>query len=271
VALGGDGGDELFYGYDTFTAHKLAKMLSWVPEWFIYLSEKIVSIIPASFSNMSFDFKVKNFIKGLREKDLVIRNEIWMSAYKENELESLISKDHYTDFSKTRIDNIENILNSETSYRNDYDKLGRAYERFYMLDHVLVKVDRASMKYALEVRAPFLSTEMVDFAHSLPPEFKMSGFNRKAILKTLMKDRLPEDIIKRKKKGFGMPVAEWLNGPLKPLLTSYTDKEYIIKQKLFNFEYIQKLISEHATKKVDHRKKLWTLLTFQLWWDKWIK
>jgi asparagine synthase (glutamine-hydrolysing) len=220
---------------------------------------------------MSFDFKIKSFLKGLKEKDVVMRNELWMSAYQEHELEKLISKDHYINLSKTRIDNIENILNSETSFRNEYDKLGRAYERFYMLDHVLVKVDRASMAHALEVRAPFLATDMVDYAHALPSEYKMSGFNRKAILKTLMKDRLPEDIVKRKKKGFGMPVASWLNGPLKPLLTRYTDKSYIESQGLFNYEYIQSLITEHSTQKIDHRKKLWTLLTFQLWWDKWMK
>jgi asparagine synthase (glutamine-hydrolysing) len=219
---------------------------------------------------MSFDFKVKTFLKGLQEKDPVYRNEVWLSAFNEEERNELILPAmHHNE--RNLKDHYEAILTSESSYRNDYDKLGRAFERFYMLDHVLVKVDRASMQYALEVRAPFLATDVVDFAHSLPARFKMSGFNRKAVLKKLMKGRLPEDIINRKKKGFGMPVAAWLNGPLKPLLEQYTDEAFIETQGLFNHAYIKKLITEHSSQKADHRKKLWTLLTFQLWWEKWMK
>lgn len=277
VALGGDGGDELFFGYDTFLAHKIAGYIDWLPQGFLNLLKKAADMLPTSFSNMSFDFKLKSFLAGLSEKDIVKRNEIWLAAYKDYELKKLLKPEMLISDSQNRWNLIDDILEKEqresalAGRKDKWDKLGRSYERFYMLDHVLVKVDRASMQYALEVRAPFLSTEIVDFAHSLPHHFKQSGFRRKVILKDLMKDRLPEDIINRKKKGFGMPVAEWLNGPMKLLLTQLTQREYIEKQGLFNHDYIDQLIREHGSKKIDHRKKLWTLLVFQLWWDKWMK
>lgn len=270
VALGGDGGDELFYGYDTFAAHKIATMLSWVPKKVVKGIELIMSKLPTSFSNMSLDFKIKTFLKGLEEKDPVYRNEVWMSAFNEKELQQLLKPEYLKDHKATK-DFIEETLVKETSYRNDYDKLGRAFERFYMLDHVLVKVDRASMQHALEVRAPFLAAGVVDFAHSLPAHYKLRGFNRKAILKEVMKGRLPDEIINRKKKGFGMPIAAWLNGPLQDLLLKHTDRAYIEQQGIFNYDYVEKLVLEHQSKQKDHRKKLWTLLVFQLWWKRWMK
>lgn len=139
------------------------------------------------------------------------------------------------------------------------------YVRTYLLDDVLVKVDRASMCHALEVRSPFLDCEVVDFVYSLPYDFKCRGFTTKYILKKMMSSRLPKDIVSRPKKGFGMPLSSWLRNELKGVCDELLSKKTIRGIGIFNFEYINKLKEEHMSGKIDHRKRLWTLLTFVMW------
>lgn len=267
VALGGDGGDELFYGYDTFQAKKWASLVSWIPNTVIRFLFSVVSYIPVSHRNMSFDFKLKKFLSGLFEKNVVVRNEIWLSAFGEEEQRKLFKESS----SKKGIGNyLSSITHATKNIADTTTALGRAYELSYMADHVLVKVDRASMRYALETRAPLLGESIVSCAHRLPAHYKLRGFTGKAILKDLMRERLPEGIIDRPKKGFGIPLAAWLSGPLLPMLQEFSSKEFLDKQGLFNFSYVDELIKEHVAKKVDHRKKLWTFLVFQMWWKKWM-
>jgi asparagine synthase (glutamine-hydrolysing) len=139
----------------------------------------------------------------------------------------------------------------------------------YMMDQILVKVDRASMWNSLEVRAPFLDTNVVTLANSLPLEYKFKGLTRKYILKKLMEGKLPQGIIYRKKKGFGIPLAAWLREELRPLLDKYLSKEFIEKQGIFKHSYVKLIVDEHLAGKSDNRKELWTLLVFQMWWANW--
>jgi asparagine synthase (glutamine-hydrolysing) len=151
-----------------------------------------------------------------------------------------------------------------------FDELSYLYERMYMMDQVLVKVDRASMMHALEVRAPFLDTRVVDLANHMPTAFKFKGLERKYILKKLMEGKLPHDIIYRKKKGFGIPIGPWMRNELKPLLDELLSPASLERTGLFEAEYVQALVRTHAEGKRDNRKQLWTLLVFMLWWRKWM-
>jgi asparagine synthase (glutamine-hydrolysing) len=268
VALGGDGGDELLMGYDTIPAYKISRILDILPLSLLKKFERFVSLLPTSFSNMSLDFKVKSFFKALSESHPALRNEAWLAAFSDKEISQLFIQ-HDPRHSEERKKNIIQTL-SDIGTKDDYDVLGRAFESLYMLEHVLVKVDRASMHHSLEVRAPFLAQGVVDLLHSFPTSFKLKGFERKYILKELMRGRLPDNIIDRKKKGFGMPVATWLNGPLAPLLKKYSESRFLTEQGLFNHAYVRELIALHSNHKKDNRKKLWTFLVFQLWWEKWM-
>jgi len=142
-----------------------------------------------------------------------------------------------------------------------------AYQRSYMMDQVLAKVDRASMFASLETRSPFLDHELVEFANGLPYQYKMHGLATKYILKELMKDKLPHNIVYRQKKGFGIPVASWLRGPLRDWSTELLSKGSINKHGLFQQEYIDRLKDEHFSGEKDNRKQLWNLIVFALWQD----
>ncbi len=270
VALGGDGGDELFCGYDTFIAHRLADIYEKIP-LFIRKSavEKIALKLPVSFNNLSFDFKAKKFIAGFYGEKKY-RYQRWLGSFDRKLKANLFTEDIWHELKKeNEFEDIDNYL-ANLNERNDYNQLIYLYLKTYMMDEMLVKVDRASMFNALEVRTPFLDTAVVDFVNSLPINLKLHKFTTKYILKELMKDKLPREIIYRKKKGFGIPVARWLSSDLKYLTLELLNRDKIENQGLFNFQCVNKLLSEHFARRADNRKYIWNLLIFQIWQEKWL-
>ncbi len=270
VALGGDGGDELFSGYDTFLAHKLFPIYKAIPSIIRKkIIEPAINLLPTSFSNMSLDFKLKKFISGF-DVDEKYRDQVWLSSFDHDQKKELLKEEIWQKVGDlNEFDDVDGYV-SNSDANSFFDETTLSYERLYMMDQVLVKVDRASMMNSLEVRAPFLDTNVVDLANHLPTDFKIKGFERKYILKKLMEGKLPNSIIYRKKKGFGMPIGEWLRGSLKPLLDDYLGEVNIKKMNLFNYNYINKIVEEHLSGKKDNRKQLWTLLVFAIWYRKWL-
>jgi asparagine synthase (glutamine-hydrolysing) len=142
---------------------------------------------------------------------------------------------------------------------------------YYMAEDILTKVDRAAMAVSLETRAPFLDPRVAQFAAALPLEYKLKGSNGKYILKKAVEDLLPQTILDRPKKGFGIPIAEWLKGRLNSLMHDLLSPERLRDQGLFEPEYVQTLIREHETGRASHHKQLWTLIVFQLWYDNFLQ
>jgi asparagine synthase (glutamine-hydrolysing) len=132
-----------------------------------------------------------------------------------------------------------------------------------------VKVDRASMFTSLEVRAPFLDYRIVEFLSRLPKNYKIHGLITKYILKELMRNKLPDTIIDRPKKGFGIPLSSWLRNELKPLCNELLSEHTLSKHNLFNYPFVKQLKEEHFAIKQNHRKLLWTLMIFQMWYRRW--
>lgn len=269
VALGGDGGDELLLGYDTFIAHRLAGVYERIPKLLRrQVIERVVSLLPVSRNNMSLDFKAKKFISGFGGEKKY-RNQRWLGTFDRDARKKLFTKDVWEILEKeNEFDDIDRYL-ADIPTTDYYDQLTYLYLRTYMMDDILVKVDRASMCNSLEVRAPFLDTSIVDFLTNIPHTFKFRGLTTKYILKKLMKDKLPQDIVYRKKKGFGIPLAEWLGNELKPLVLDLLGEERLKKQGLFDPIYVKRLLGEHFAKHRDNRKEIWTLLVFQMWYDRW--
>ena len=140
----------------------------------------------------------------------------------------------------------------------------------YLVDDILVKVDRMSMAVSLEARVPFLDHEVVEFAASIPSSLKLRGFKRKYILRRAVEPLLPRKIITRGKEGFSIPMKNWLRCELKPMMTDLLSAERLRRQGWFQADYVQQLITEHLQERANHSHRIWPLMVFQLWCDRYL-
>jgi asparagine synthase (glutamine-hydrolysing) len=270
VALGGDGGDELFAGYPMYLGHRLAEIYARVPALMKNaLIEPLVRLLPVKTKNLSFDYKALRFITGAKY-DPVARHHIWFGSFTPEEHERLLTPaalqatdgDIYRD---------ARAMLSECDAEDVVERMQHLDTQLYLAEDILTKVDRASMAVSLEVRAPFLDRRVAEFAASLPAHYKLRGRKTKYILKRAVEDLLPPFVTRRSKKGFGVPVAEWLKGKLRPLARDLLSPERVRRAGVFNPEYITRLQDEHERGVANHRKLLWTLLMFELWHESFIE
>ncbi len=267
VALGGDGGDEFLAGYPTYLAHRAVNYYRALPKFMRQrLIEPIVTRLPVSTDNMSFDFRAKRFIRGAAYPTGT-RHAIWMGSFDSELQRLLLSPDIVTACpDEEAFDEIlpYNRYNGSNG-TNIIEEAMEIDSNNYLSECVLFKVDRASMAASLETRAPFLDHTLIEFLMKLPLDLKLRGFTGKYVLKQAMRDRLPKEIIKRPKKGFGMPVAKWIKGELRELVHDTFTPQRLKRRGLFNPNYVQRLLDEHESGRADHRKLIWTLLRFDMW------
>jgi len=266
VALGGDGGDELFAGYPTYLAHKFAKPYERFFSLFHPIAIFLGNLLPVSDDNISFDFKVKKFLSGIGYPDGV-RNYLWLGSFTFSEIERILSPELNDSFGQEQLVEEIEVYEKEFPLRDPMTFIQFLDLRLYLQESILVKVDRASMACSLEVRAPFLDHELVEFVMRLPSELKVKGLTLKYILKKALHGILPPEVVHRPKKGFGVPIAKWVKGPLRELFQDLLSPEKIKREGFLNPEYVENLLGDHLRNKVDHRKKLWTLLVWELWAD----
>jgi len=267
VALGGDGGDELFAGYDPFIAHVFASYYEKIPKYFHNKIVNLSRILPVSTKNMSFDFKLKQFLKGIPYIP-EIRNQVWLGSFSKNDQDDILSpeiKQKLADFNT-----YENILSTinNINFRDKIDKIIFLYSKFYLAEDILTKVDRASMAVSLEVRSPFLDVNFAEFVNTIPSKLKLKGICTKYILKKSLQSKINRDLLYRNKKGFGVPLAKWMKNELKPIILDIFSSSKIKNQGIFNAKAIETLLEKHFKGKQDCRKQIWTLLMFQMWKNK---
>jgi len=270
VALGGDGGDELFAGYPMYAGHRWAEIYIKVPAPLrTGVIEPLVRLLPVKTKNLSLDYKALRFVTGAKY-DTVARHHIWFGSFTPDEQEQLLTADALqqteSDVYREARQMFEQCDNHDTVTR-----MQSLDTRLYLAEDILTKVDRASMAVSLEVRAPFLDPRVAEYAASLPGNYKLRGHKTKYILKKAVHELLPPFVTRRVKKGFGVPVAEWLKFKLRPLARDLLSPERVRRAGVFNPEYISRLQDEHERGVANHRKLLWTLLMFELWHESFIE
>ena len=267
VALGGDGGDELLAGYPTYAAHRMASYYGTLPLFLRKgLIEPAIARLPVSTENLSFDFRAKRFVQGAAFPPGT-RHTVWMGSFTAEQQRLLLDPQVSNQASDDEVFDEVRIYDRPNGKKQPdiVEQMMTLDATHYLSECVLFKVDRASMAASLEARAPFLDHNLIEYLVRLPLNLKMHGLKGKYILKHAMRGRLPEEVIKRPKKGFGMPVAKWIKGELRPLVRDTFSIERIKRRGLFNPPYIQQLLDQHEQGLADNRKLIWTLLMFEIW------
>ena len=253
VALGGDGGDELFAGYGPFQALRHAQMYRAVfPKPVHAAIQALFGWLPVSHANMALDFKIKRALRGLDHSPR-LWTPIWMAPVEPAGIAELFGEDvSVEDLYSEAIEQWENCPQD-----NLIDKTLQFYTKLYLQDDILTKVDRASMMNSLEVRAPFLDIDVVDLVRRIPANYKFRSGISKYILKKALKGILPHEILHRPKKGFAPPIGAWFkSGDLR------IDN---LELPMLNLDAVQRRIASHAKGKSDERAFLWCFYSLAKW------
>lgn len=268
VVLSGDGGDENLAGYETYIADRLFSFYQKLP-FKQLISKSVLKYWPTSLNKVSFDYKLKQFVKAGKfspEK----AHFFWRVIFSDDEKKKLFKQSFYGQ-----------IINKDTYFyfKPYFDKhktgdfLDRAMYvdiKTWLVDDILVKVDRSTMGNSLEARAPFLDYRLVEFLAKAPVNVKLRMFNKKYLLKKAMKGLIPKEIISRPKAGFNAPIPLWLKKDLKQLLLKNLSERNVGMMGIFNYEYIKNLMNDYFSGKTDNSLKLWLLLNFTIWYKRFI-
>ncbi len=268
VILSGDGGDELFAGYETYVANKIARPLSLVPQFIRKgVLKPLVDLLPPQEQKKGVINKAKRFVEGATYPDDLqhVRWMIFLSALDRHQM---------------FVPDVAHMVNGQSSYEfiRHYFRQSAGMDRLnqqnfvdfktYLVDNILVKVDRMSMATSLEARVPFLDHRVAELSFRMPGELKLRGKETKYILKRAMRDILPEEILYRDKQGFSIPIKNWLRKELRPMLTDVLSPEHLKSQGIFSPTFVSQLVNEHLQGKENHSHRLWALMMFEMWFDK---
>lgn len=263
VALSGEGADELFGGYYTYLADSYARALRGTPvllrRWALDLLQKM----PVSDDKIGLEYKLKRFLAG----SLLPAPEahlFWNGSCSAAQRAALLG-DRSFPAPGTLFDKLPKQAHSAGPV-NRFLWLDQVN---YLPDDILYKCDRMSMAHSLEVRPPFLDHRIVEFAASLPEDFKVRGSKLKFLLKELLKNKVPSAVLKRKKEGFDIPAHAWFRGPLRPLLEETLTPQAIEAAGVFERGVIPRMVSDHMERRQNLGYQLWGLLTLFLWMKQW--
>jgi asparagine synthase (glutamine-hydrolysing) len=260
VALTGDGGDEVFGGYNKYYINKINNTYTnIVPEKAHKLLQNTSSFfLRTKDDDRGIKFKIRKTLDSIDYNDNFYWNMISL-GFKESEVNKILinSSEGTFDYYKNNIG-----LNKSDSLSD----LRNIDKHISLEGDMLVKVDRTSMLSSLECRAPFLNKKLWDFTNTLPEKYLINRTSKKYILKESFKDVFPSNFLEKSKKGFGVPVGDWLRSFLKDELIYFCNKSFIKEQNLFNYSFIEQLVNRHLSGQEDNTFKVWTYFCFQKWY-----
>jgi asparagine synthase (glutamine-hydrolysing) len=257
VALSGEGGDELFGGYYTYVADLLAPRVGPLAG----ALRALVEALPSSSGKASFDYKAKRFVRAAHLPPLE-RHHAWKEIFTPEARAELLlpMREAASDPLDTYRARFAETDGAEPLARLQDVDLGT-----YLVDDLLVKTDRASMAHSLEARVPYLDEVVAGFALSLPSRLKVRGLAKKRLLRKAVAPLLPRSIVYGRKRGFSIPAAAWLRGPLVPFAREILAPAELRKQGFFRPAAVTRLLDEHVAGREDLSRQLWGVLTFTLW------
>jgi len=265
VVLSGDGGDELFCGYNRYLyTEKAWGKIKHIPLFLRIFFAYVLKNIPESIiAKISTKFRHNNLVSKIQKIAIALPSKSLFDLY-----HNLIIK--WSDNNQIVKDLTikDKFLLSKFNYIKDLNAVENMMlwdSKTYLIDDILVKSDRASMSVSLECRTPFLDHNIYEYAWSLPLSSKCKKGIGKQILREVLYKYVPKDLVDRPKQGFSMPISDWLRGPLKNWAESLLNKEEIERQNILDFSVIDKKWNEHLLEKKDWSEQLWMVLIFQLW------
>ncbi|MDC0192875.1 asparagine synthase (glutamine-hydrolyzing) [Pelagibacteraceae bacterium] len=268
VALSGDGGDELFAGYNRYLwTPKIIARLNSIP----YFVRKIVAntLIFLQKNNIKINNDIiEKIIKISQFNEKVNKTAIRLKNYK-NLNDLLLNPVSEWEKDTKIVSNLKDYHNSNiqipTSLENIVEKMMFIDSQTYLPDDILCKVDRASMYNSLEVRCPFLDREVINISHKIPTKMKLKNNSGKIILKEILKEFIPENLTDRSKKGFAIPLGKWLKKPLRGWAEDLLTDTKLKEQDFINHKIVKNLWNNHTNNNIDNSSKLWPILMFQNW------
>jgi asparagine synthase (glutamine-hydrolysing) len=263
VALSGEGADELFGGYLTYRANRLADRARLMPRALLQLALAGFRRLPVSDDKISFEYKVKRFLEGSL-MSTARAHVYWNGTFSDAEKNALLKRELPESLHQKLAE-----IGGLPPTTDDLAPYLWFDQKYFLADDILTKSDRMSMAHSVEVRPPYLDHRIVEFAAKLPASLKIRGTRQKFILKELMRDKLPPTILLRKKMGFDIPAHEWLRGPLRPLLLDAFQYGEAESGDLFNWRVVNTYVQLHLERKSNIGYHLWGLLILFLWMKKW--
>jgi len=266
VALAGDGGDEVFGGYPKYFAQRWAAVLERVPgflrRWFL---EKPLGMLPSPDGSVLLgQNKIRTFFTSI-DQHYALRNQFWVSPFLPGQIEELTG-------SPLHDDTLEPVLRHAHEYRGPDDIVTQTMFldfKLLMQDDFNVKVDRASMLASLEVREPFLDTQVIELAARMPSRLKVKGMRTKHLLKRLAERYYPKEFVHRKKWGFGIPVKRWIREGLRPQFEAVLAPDEMRRAGLVNPDLCARLLKEHLSGRATNTAQLWNLYVLHMWHAHW--
>ncbi len=270
VALSGDGGDELFGGYETYIAQIRAAQYGMIPAIMrkIVIEPMLQSIKPRAAKKGLIN-KAKRFVEGAGQPENLGHCR-WRTFVGELQRAALFTPEAAKKLTSPVDAHISRLF-AQAADRDPLTQCLYVDTKSYLCDNILTKVDRMSMAVSLETRVPYLDPELVELAFSLPARLKISGNTTKVLLKKVAARHIPSACVYRPKEGFSIPIKHWLTTTLRPLMEELLSEKTIREQGLFAWENIDTMKSEHLQGKENHSHQLWALMMFQAWQNRWLK
>jgi asparagine synthase (glutamine-hydrolysing) len=270
VSLSGDGGDELFGGYETYLANDKARLYARLPAVVRSgLIESVLNNIKPRPEKKGLINKAKRFVEGANQP-AALGHARWRIFLGDAMRSGFFSPDVVSGMTRSAGAHIESLFARAKNLQPLNQSL-YVDTRSYLVDNCLVKTDRMSMAVSLEARVPFLDKELVELAFRLPDRHKIRRGETKAVLKNIAARKIPHGCVYRPKEGFSIPVKQWLGGQFRPMLDQATSRSRIEGDGLFEFAQIKRLKEEHLSGSANHSHVLWSLIVFDRWKSMWLE